>query len=177
MKRLLIALAVLAAAQASAQQFKPGLWELNNKVQTGDPQRDLAISAAASQLQNLPPDQRAQLEAMLNKNGVSMPKAGSNGGIVTTACLTPEMAARKELPLGQDGKCTSRQEKTGDGLDITFSCTNPKSSGRSHVRFVNENNYVVNTTATTTGDQGGQPVTVQLETNARWLGATCPAKP
>ena len=38
MKRFLIALAMLsmATAQAQAQTIKPGLWELNNTVKTGD---------------------------------------------------------------------------------------------------------------------------------------------
>jgi hypothetical protein len=36
------------------------------------------------------------MEAMMAQNGVSMPKASSDGGITLTACVTPEMASRKE---------------------------------------------------------------------------------
>jgi hypothetical protein len=175
MRRIIITLALLAAGAASAQSFKPGVWELSNKVQTGDPQRDQALSAMATQLKNLPPEQRAQLEAMMNKNGVSMPKAGADGSIVSTACLTPEMAARKELPISQDGKCTSKQKPVSGGMDVTFSCTEPKTSGQGQIRFIDENNYVMNATAT--NESNGKPMTLKLETRARWLGATCPVKP
>jgi hypothetical protein len=93
MKRLLLTLAILAAAQASAQTtIKPGLWEITSKVKTGNAQQDQAMSAAMAQLASMPPAQRAQMEAMMAQNGVSMPKASSDGGITLTACVTPEMA-------------------------------------------------------------------------------------
>jgi uncharacterized membrane-anchored protein len=50
MKRLLLTLAILAAAQASAQTIKPGLWEITSKVKTGNAQQDQAMSAAMAQL-------------------------------------------------------------------------------------------------------------------------------
>ncbi|TFW30957.1 DUF3617 domain-containing protein [Duganella callida] len=175
MRQIAIMLALVAAATASAQNFKPGLWELNNKIQTGDPQRDEALAAMATQLKNMPPEQRARLEGMMSKNGISLPTAGADGGIVSTACLTPEMAARKELPISQNGKCSSTQTPVAGGLDVTFSCSEPKSSGSGQIRFVDENHYTMN--ATVNADAGGQGQTVKVNTRARWLGASCPARP
>ncbi|SEN98984.1 Protein of unknown function [Duganella sp. CF517] len=175
MKRFLIALALLSMATAQAQTIKPGLWELNNTVKTGDIQTDAAIQMAMQQLANKPPAQRAQMEAMLAQNGVSVPKVGGDGSMTVTACVTPEMAAKKELPLNQKGNCTSKTAPVAGGLDVSFSCTNPNSSGQGQVRFSDDSHYTmimdVNTEAT------GAPQKVKVNSAGRWLSASCPAKP
>lgn len=175
MKRLILSLAVLAAAHASAEAIKPGLWELHNKVKTGNAQTDQAMNMALKQLANMPPEQRAQMEAMMKQNGVSMPKAGGDGAMVLTACVTPEMAARKELPMNQQGKCSSKSEPVAGGLNISFSCIDPASSGQGTLRFNGDSAYVMDMNVTS--EAGGRPQTVQVESTGRWLGATCPAKP
>lgn len=176
MKRIVITLAILAAAQAHAQStIKPGLWEVNSKVKTGNAQTDQAMSAALSQLSALPPEQRAKLEAMMAQNGVSMPKAGGNGGITLTACVTPEMAARKELPINQQGKCSSKQDQVPGGLNVSFNCTDPASSGSGQIRFQGDNAYTM--TMNVTNNSGAGPQNATVESTGHWLGATCPAKP
>lgn len=175
MKRLLIPLALLAATQASAQSVRPGLWELSNKVNTGDAQTDQALSAALSQLALLPPEQRARVETMMKQNGVSMPQAGSDGSLKLTACVTPEMAARKELPLNQQGQCTSTQTPVTDGLDVAFTCTNPASSGNGRIRFQSDRSYTM--TMNVTNNSGAGPRSAVVESNGRWLSASCPAAP
>lgn len=177
MKRFLIGLALLsmAAAGAQAQTIKPGLWELNNKVKTGDIQTDAAIEMAMRQLATMPAAQRAQMEAMLAQNGVSVPKAGGDGGISVTACVTPEMAAKKELPLNQKGNCTSKSVPAEGGLDVSFNCTNPTSSGQGQIRFSDDSHYTmtmdVNTEAT------GSAQKVHVDSTGRWVAANCPARP
>ncbi|NYE61058.1 hypothetical protein FHW58_002210 [Duganella sp. 1224] len=175
MKRLLMTLAMLAVAQANAQTVKPGLWELNSKVRTGNAQTDQAVSAALSQLAVLPPAQRAQVQAMMAQNGVSMPQAGSDGSLRMTACVTPEMAARKELPLGTQGKCTSQQTPVAGGVDVAFSCTDPASSGNGQVRLQGDSAY--SATMQVTNNTGAGPQQATVESAGRWVAATCPAKP
>lgn len=175
MKRLMLILAILAAGQAVAQTIKPGLWEVNSKVKTGNAQTDQALSAALAQLAAMPPAQRAQMEAVMAQNGISMPKAGSDGGITLTACVTPEMAARKELPLNQKGKCTSTQEPVAGGLNVSFVCTDPASSGKGQIRFNGDSAYSM--TMNVTNNSGTGPQSATVESAGRWLGATCPAKP
>lgn len=172
MKRLLIPLAVLAAAHASAQTIKPGLWELSNKINTGDAQTDQALSTALSQLALLPPDQRAQVQAMMRQNGVSMPQAGSDGSLKLTACVTPEMAARKELPLNQPGQCTSKQEPVTGGLNVSFVCTNPASSGNGQIRLHGDTAYTA--TMNVTNNSGAGPGNATVASNGRWVSAICP---
>jgi len=177
MKRFLIALAMLTitTAAAQAQTIKPGLWELNNTVKTGDIQTDAAIQMAMQQLANMPPAQRAQMEAMLAQNGVSVPKVGGDGTMTVTACVTPEMAAKKELPLNQKGNCTSKTVPAADGLDVSFSCTNPTSSGQGRIRFSDDSHYTMLMDVTT--EATGAPQKVKVNSTGRWVGASCPAKP
>ncbi|MYN41929.1 DUF3617 family protein [Duganella sp. FT109W] len=175
MKRVLIALAVLTAIQAQAQTIKPGLWELNSKVRTGNAQTDQAVSAALSQLAALPPAQRAQVESMMAQNGVSVPQAGADGSLRVTACVTPAMAARRELPLGQQGKCSAQQTPVAGGVDVTFSCTDPASSGSGQVRMQGDSAYTASLQVTNNSGTGPQQATV--ESSGRWLAASCPARP
>lgn len=174
MKRLLIPLALLGAAHASAQTVKPGLWELSNKINTGDAQTDQALSAALSQLAVLPPEQRARVEAMMKQNGVSMPQAGSDGSLKLTACVTPEMAARQELPLNQQGQCRSTQTPVAGGLNVSFTCTNPASSGSGQIRFQGDQAYTA--TMNVTNHSGTGPQNATVVSQGRWLSAACPAK-
>ncbi|MTV40914.1 DUF3617 domain-containing protein [Duganella radicis] len=175
MKRFMLILAILALGQAAAQTIKPGLWEMNSKVKTGNAQTDQAMSAALAQLSAMPPEQRANIEAMMAQNGVSMPKAGSDGAITISACVTPEMAARKELPLNQQGKCTSRQEPVTGGLNVSFTCTDPASSGNGQIRFNGDTAYTM--TMNVTNNSGTGPRNATVESTGRWLSATCPVKP
>jgi hypothetical protein len=175
MKRLLLTLAILAAAQASAQNIKPGLWELTSKVRTGNAQQDQAMSAAAAQFAAMPPEQRAQVEAMMAKNGISMPKAGSDGSITLSACVTPEMASRKELPMNQKGKCSTKQEPVAGGMNVSYTCSDPASSGNGQIRFNGDSAYTM--TMNVTNNTGAGPRSATVESSGRWLSATCPAKP
>jgi hypothetical protein len=175
MKRLVFSLAMLAVVQAQAQTIKPGLWEMNNQVKTGNAQTDQALAMAMKQLGNMPPEQRAQMAAMMAQNGVSMPTQGSDGGMLLTACVTPEMAAKKEIPLNQKGKCTSQQDQVPNGLNIAFSCTDPASSGQGQIRFNGDSAYTM--TMHVTNATGAGPQKATIESTGRWLSASCPVKP
>jgi len=176
MKRLAITLALLAAVQAHAQtNIKPGLWESNSKVKTGNAQTDQGLSQAMQMMAAMPPEQRQKMEAMMAQNGMSMPKQGADGGMLLTSCVTPEMIARKELPLNQKGKCTSKQDQVSDGLNFSFACTDPVSSGKGRIRFQGDNAYTMTMDISNSSGVGPQQATV--ESTGRWLSATCPAKP
>ena len=174
MKRLIFTLAMLAAVQASAQTIKPGLWEVGSKAKTGNPQNDQAMAMMAQHMASLPPEQKAQMEALMAQKGMSMPKAGADGAMVMSVCVTPEMAAKKELPLGQKGKCTSKNEQVAGGMDFSFSCADPASSGQGKLRFNGDNNY---TMTLQVNNVAGMQQSMLLESTGRWIGATCPAKP
>jgi hypothetical protein len=168
MKRLTAMLLALAAAHASAQTMKPGQWEMSNKIKSSNAQTDQAMSAAMKQLANMPPEQRAQIEAMMAKNGAAMPKVSGDGSVVLSVCVTPEMAAKHEMPTGQKGNCTSNNTPVPGGLNISFSCTDPVSSGKGTVRFNGDAGYT--SSMTINSSQHGKPEQMQVESSGRWLG-------
>lgn len=171
MKHLIAMLLALAAAQASAQSMKPGQWELSNKMSSSNGQTDQAMSAALKQLANLPPEQRAQIEAMMARNGATMAKVGGDGSMSVSVCVTPEMAARRDIPIGQQGNCTSNNQPVAGGMNISFSCTNPASSGKGTVRFNGDSGFT--SSMTINSSARGTPETMQVESTGRWVAATC----
>ncbi|MES2740251.1 MAG: DUF3617 domain-containing protein [Pseudomonadota bacterium] len=178
MKRILFSIFALAALPAAVHaapgtDMKPGLWEINNKMKAADPQTDQMLAAVLQQLGNMPAEQRKQVEEMAKQNGMSMPKVGPDGGLGITACVTPEMAARKEIPTGQQGDCTSNNVPVAGGMTMSFRCTNPPSSGEGKLSFINDSAFTMKMNVTSSAR--GKPEQMTVDTTGKWLSATCPA--
>jgi len=171
-KSITLAAACLLAGAAHAQSMRPGLWEMSNKMNTSNVETNQAMNAMLQQLANLPPDQRAKVEAMMAQNGASMPKLAANGGISIKACITEEMARRQEVPTGQQGNCQSNNQPVTGGMNISFICTNPASSGQGHLTFKGDSGFTM--TMDVSSEARGKPEQMTIETTGRWLGA-CPA--
>ena len=132
----LLAGAVFTAVPCSAQNMKPGLWEINNTIKSSDGQLEQAMAMMQEHIAQMTPEQRKSMEAMMAKNGINMPTAGANGAMVVKMCMTREMVARNELPFRQEGNCTSTQSKvTGKTMKISFTCTQPQANGDLSQRF------------------------------------------
>ena len=162
---------VIAATQAAA--IKPGLWQVDSKMASPDAATDNAMSMVLQQLGNLPPDQRKQLESMAASRGMAMPTVGADGAVRVTACVTPDMAARRQIPTGQPGDCKSKNTDIAGGMNVSFTCANPKSSGEGKVLFSGEQAFSMQLAVTTSAR--GTPEQVNVTSNGKWLGASCPA--
>ncbi len=183
MKRSLLRLSLLACAalgsQAGAQAaapspaIKPGLWQVDSKMASPDAATDNAMSMVLQQLGNLPPDQRKQLEAMAASRGMAMPTVAADGAVRVTACVTPDMAARRQIPTGQPGECKSNNTPIAGGMKVSFTCANPKSSGEGKVLFSGDQAFNMQLAVTTSAR--GTPEQVNVTSNGKWLGASCPA--
>jgi len=183
MKHSLLRLTLLACAALGAQanvmaaapspSIKPGLWQVDSKMASPDAATDNAMSMVLQQLGNLPPDQRKQLESMAASRGMAMPTVGADGAVRVTACVTPDMAARKQIPTGQPGDCKSKNTDTASGMNVSFTCANPKSSGEGKVMFTGDQAFSMQLAVTTSAR--GAPEQVNVTSNGKWLGATCPA--
>ncbi|MBR7631898.1 DUF3617 domain-containing protein [Janthinobacterium lividum] len=174
----LLACAVLGAhanAMAASQSatIKPGLWQVDSKMASPDAATDNAMSMVLQQLGNLPPDQRKQLESMAASRGMAMPTVGADGAVRVTACVTPDMAARKQIPTGQPGDCKSKNTDIAGGMNVSFTCANPKSSGEGKVLFTGDQAFSMQLAVTTSAR--GTPEQVNVTSNGKWLGASCPA--
>jgi hypothetical protein len=162
-----------AMAAAPSASIKPGLWQVDSKMASPDAATDSAMSMVLQQLGNLPPDQRKQLESMAASRGMAMPTVGADGAVRVTACVTPEMAARKQIPTGQPGDCKSKNTDIAGGMNVSFTCANPKSSGEGKVMFTGEQAFSMQLAVTTSAR--GTPEQVNVTSNGKWLGASCPA--
>lgn len=166
----LVTLTLLAAASAPAlaQSIKPGLWTIENKV-GGNPEMEKAMAQMQAQLASMPPAQRKQMEAMMGKNGVSM---AASGAMAVKVCMTPEMVERQQMPTQTQGDCTSKiDSRTGNTLKISFTCSNPVSSGQGIYTFEGDKAYTMKMAVKS--QDGGQTRNMTMDAKGQWLSADC----
>jgi hypothetical protein len=167
-----LALALLGPASA-ADSIQPGLWRIDSKLTSAQAETDMAMGMLLQHLGKLPPEQRKAMEQMAANNGMTMPTIGADGGIGLSTCITPEMAARKQIPTGQPGDCTSHNVAVAGGMNMAFTCASPPSSGEGALRFVGERGFTMTMQVTTSAR--GAPERVTVNSTGQWLGASCPA--
>lgn len=163
------ALAVACTASAaSAQNLKPGLWEVQHKMK-GNPEMERQLEEMRKQIAAMPPEQRKQMETMMAGRGIQMGVGGHN----VRMCLTKEMVERNEIPA-QQGDCRmTNQQRTGNTLKVAFTCTNPPSSGESQMTINSPESYTMKTTATSSIE--GRVEKMSVEGTGKWVGADCGA--
>lgn len=163
---LLSALSCIGAVHA--QSTKPGLWEINQKM-GGNPEMDKAMAEMQKQLASMPPAQRKQMEAMMGKNGMGV---APGGGFSLKVCITPEMAARAEMPSQTEGNCTSTiTSRSASALKTKFVCTNPPSSGEGTYVFNGDKAYTMKMVMQSA--RNGKPETMTVEGQGKWLSTDC----
>jgi hypothetical protein len=166
--RLLSCLLLLCSANAFAQTQAPGLWAVQSKM-GGNPEMDKAMAEMQKQLAAMPPAQRKQMEAMMGKNGMSV---APGGGMSVKVCITPEMAARAEMPTQTQGNCTHTiTSRSASTLKMKFVCTNPPSSGEGTYLFNGDKAYSMNMVMQST--RNGKPESMTIDGQGQWLAADC----
>ena len=180
--KLLHMLAGLVAAtltfSAAAQNLKPGLWEVTNKVQGGSAEMEKARAEAQQQMASMSPAERKMMEDMMAKRGMKM-GAGGPGAMSAKMCLTKEMIERNEVGA-QQGDCkTTKQQRSGSTIKMVFSCANPPSSGEGQFTIVSPEAYTMKMAITSAAR--GKPETMNMDGAGKWVGADCgnikPARP
>jgi Protein of unknown function (DUF3617) len=162
--------AAMPALPAWAQDMKPGLWELSNRVSSQDRQMQAVMSEMQKQLANMPPEQRKAMQQMMERNGVQM-NIGAGGALTSRMCLTKEMIQRKEFPV-QEGDCTQKVTPVSAGkMKIAFSCSKPAASGEGEMTLDSDTSYRAKMHIK--GSDGGRQQTVDMDVAGKWLGADC----
>ena len=155
----------LSSPMVQAQMLQPGLWELttSNMQVDGKPLPDMEFMLG--QLKNLPPEQRAMMEGVLAKQGISVAGKG------VRSCLTPEQVKTDDIPL-QDPQsgCTQRiTDRNGKTWNFEFSC--PKAQGTGQAQFLSDREFL--TKVQGTFNASGVQQQGSMNTRAVWLGADC----
>lgn len=172
----LAALAACCALPAAAQKLAPGLWEHSVTMKTASGRMEAGMARMQQQLAAMPPEQRKQMEAMMAAQGMGMGAMGGGVGkpMVVKLCLTPEQAARDEMPQS-DGQCKQlSQERSGKTLRFKFACTGERpTTGEGEYTLDSNKAHHGRTVISTTAD--GKPERMEMEHRARWLSADCGA--
>ncbi|MCW7538868.1 DUF3617 domain-containing protein [Aquabacterium sp. A7-Y] len=174
----LLALAAAVSAGASQAQTltqrKPGLWEVQHTQQAGQ----VAGQAMPSQreletaLGRMTAEQRRQVEQTMRERGVGL--TGKPGTM--RYCLTQAMVERDPLsqPPDPSMKCEhSVQPKSATEASFSFSCTSPQGTLKGQGRGWNITPEGYRTSLAMEGTMNGQPMSMKMEQNARWLGSDC----
>lgn len=150
------------ATGAAAQTMKPGLWEINNKMQSGSGEMEKAMTG-------MPPEQRKQMQDMLAKQGMGQ---GGAGGMSVKICMTKEMAERNEMPSQQQGDCkTTHSPRSGNTMKFSYTCAQPPSSGEGLITYVSDTAYTMK--MATTATVRGKAEKMNMDASGKWLSADC----
>jgi hypothetical protein len=167
---LCIATLTASALSAQAQSTRPGLWEVNSKM-GGNPEMDAAMAQMQKQMASMPPEQRKLMEEMMAKQGVSI-GAGTGGGMLVKMCITPEMAARQEMPSQTEGDCTTTiTSRSASVLKMNFVCKNPPSTGEGTYTFSGDTAYTMKMVMKSMQD--GKPHNMTIDGQGKWLSKDC----
>jgi hypothetical protein len=168
MKRLILAIfaAVCASAYADSGYWKQGLWEVkmvHNVVDGKDMSAQMAAAQAKMQQQmaNMPPAQRAQIEAMMSGSGSYR------------VCVSAAMAARDSPMVDREGKCEpAKVSHSGDKTTFEFNCTTERGTRVGKGESVRSGDTITTRMDMSSTDAKGTH-TMQAETQMTFLGADC----
>ena len=153
---------------AAAQSIQPGLWEMHTRMTHSDKETQQAMAQMQQQLAQMPAAQRKQMQAMMAQQGVSM---DGKGGMRVKSCVTPEMAARSEVPV-QDGDCkTTPAKRSGNTMKFSYQCTDPDICGEGSVTFTSPTQYNMHSESVQTVKGKSEQITMDVD--GQWLAADC----
>ncbi|MDO9092938.1 MAG: DUF3617 domain-containing protein [Rubrivivax sp.] len=167
-------LLALAGPAAQAQQLRPGLWEHQMTMKTGSGELEAAMAQMQAQLAAMPPEKRKQIEEAMKAQGMGTGMPGAGPGMSLKVCLTPEQAARNEVPQSDpDGQCKQTQmSRSGKTVKFKMECTGErKASGEGEFTLISDKEHqgrIRITSARKSRDE-----TMEMQTRARWLAADC----
>ena len=155
---------------ASAQNLKPGLWEVTNKMKSSSGTMEKSQAHMQEQLAKMPPAERKKMEEMMAQHGVKM-GSGAPGAMTAQTCMTKDMVERNEIPAHHGDCKTTKQQRKGNTTTYAFSCTTPPSSGEGQYTVVSPEAYTFKMTMNTSVH--GKPETMNMDGSGKWLSADC----
>lgn len=155
---ILICCATTAPGTWAAGQMKPGLWEMSMK------------SDAFKAMPKMSPQQMEQMRKM----GVEMPQI-QNGAMISKVCITKEMAAREQPPVGRnESGCQSKNfQRSGNAYSGDIVCDGAAMKGTGKVKGTFTGDTGFTSAYDFKGTAHGQPVNQRSETSGKWLAADC----
>jgi len=157
------------AVGVSAQNLKPGLWEVTNNMKGGSGEMDKAMAQMQQQMASMSPEQRKQMEAAMAKQGIAM--SAGPGGMSVKTCMTKDMIERNDIPAQKADCKTTKNERSGNTIRMAFTCTKPPSSGEGQLTIQNPEAYTMKMAIK--GPPGSKAETINMDASGKWLAADC----
>jgi hypothetical protein len=149
------------AARGQTAPLKPGLWEVHVDRETnGQKAPDMS-----ERLKNMPPDRRAQIEAMMKQRGVDA------GGNVSKVCQTRESLDSKKFVNPVADCKTAYSTRTNSTWKSHTSCPQNHLESDAETTFTDPENYT--TKITSVSQSGGKTSTSHITQTGKWLSADC----
>ncbi len=164
----------MLAAYAAGMGLKPGLWEVRIVKEVVDGRDNTAQLAAMGDkmrqaLASMPPERRAQMEAMLKQNGAG---AATGGGY--RICITPAMAKRDTPLVDRDGRCQpATVNHSGNRTTFEFSCTNDGVTTTGKGVATVDGDVMATHVDLSTRDSSGKTRVIQSDTEMKFIGSDC----
>lgn len=156
----------LSSHAADAPPIKPGLWQVRSERAVDG----VKAPPMAAQMNNLPPEVRKQMEAMMKQKGVDM--SGGSGDI--KLCLSKESLDQNQWLAQKNGDANCKTEiKSRSGSRWTWhsSCIDPKSETDGEAVFNSPESYTMKVATIMT--MKGETKTMNMTNTSTWLGANC----
>lgn len=156
----------VASHAADAPPIKPGLWQVRSERAVDG----VKSPPMAAQMNNLPPEVRKQMEAMMKQKGVDM--SGGTGDI--KLCLNKESLDQNQWLAQKNTEKNCKTEiKSRSSSRWTWhsSCIDPKSETDGEAVFNSPENYTMK--IATIMAMNGETKTMNMTTTSTWLGANC----
>jgi uncharacterized protein DUF3617 len=176
-KQLVIALVAFAAVSGLAAGFglKPGLWESRIVKQVTDgrdttSQMTDAMSQVQNNLSRLPPEKRAQLEAMMKEHGaLRMGTAGT-----TRLCISSEMAGRNKPIVDPEGRCQPvKINQSGNHTTFEINCNANGTVMTGKGESTATGDVITSRVDMSTRTGKGETHMMHNETEMKFLGSDC----
>jgi len=156
----------VASHAADAPPIKPGLWQVRSERAVDG----VKAPPMAAQMNNLPPEVRKQMEAMMKQKGVDM--SGGSGDI--KLCLSKESLDQNQWLAQKNTEKNCKTEiKSRSSSRWTWhsSCIDPKSETDGEAVFNSPESYTMKVATIMT--MNGETKTMNMTNTSTWLGANC----
>lgn len=151
------------AISSLVKNVKPGLWEVQHKTSVDGQQ----LPDMNKMLEKVPPEMRAQVEAMLAKKAAKLAS-----GKPIQVCLTKEQLEKQTHENDPRNRCQfSNLQRNGNVTHVMVQCSKPKAQGETTVTRLNAEAW--QSVSHMTIEEQGSAHAVNSEANAHWVSADC----
>lgn len=185
-------LALPAVAESVKVDMAPGLWE--NKMQyTGDgaaqmqqmqsAQMETAMAEMKKQFAAMPPEQRKQMEALMEQSGMKISEEGmsfennqvsvSADGATVKNCVTQAQIDSDDMGMDDSDDCTSTLTQVSSNRFKSVQVCTGENPSRSEGDIVFSSPKRYSGTGMMTQTVNGQPHKVTVAIDGTWLGSDC----